>query len=63
MADAWFVPREASAYAKVSAATLKRAVKAGTLQAFRVNGGRLLRYRREDLDAWLAASPVQEKRS
>lgn len=57
----WFTPREASAYAKVCPMTLKRAVKAGTLQAYRINGGRLLRYRREDLDAWLAASPVQEK--
>jgi excisionase family DNA binding protein len=59
----WFTPREASDYAKVNPITLKRAVKAGTLQAFRVNGGRLLRYRQEDLDAWLATSPVQEKRS
>ena len=56
----WFTPREASDYAKVTPITLKRAVKAGTLQAFRVNGGRLLRYRRDDLDAWLSLAPVEK---
>lgn len=61
--SAWLTPREASDYARVNPITLKRAVQAGKLQAFRINGGRLLRYRREDLDAWLAASPVVEKRS
>ena len=50
MANAWLTPREASDYARVTPITLKRAVNAGTLPAFRVNGGRLLRYRREDLD-------------
>jgi excisionase family DNA binding protein len=58
MANAWLTPREASDYARVNPITLKRAVKAGTLQAFRVNSGRLLRYRREDLDAWLSLAPV-----
>jgi excisionase family DNA binding protein len=58
MHSAWLTPREASDYARVNPITLKRAVKAGTLQAFRVNGGRLLRYRREDLDAWLSLAPV-----
>ena len=57
----WFTPREASDYAKVTPITLKRAVKAGTLQAFRVNGGRLLRYRRNVIDQWLATSPAAEK--
>jgi excisionase family DNA binding protein len=58
VANAWLTPREASDYARVNPITLKRAVQAGTLQAFRVNGGRLLRYRREDLDAWLSLAPV-----
>jgi excisionase family DNA binding protein len=61
--SAWLTPREASDYARVNPVTLKRAVKAGRLQAFRINGGRLLRYRREDIDQWLAAAPVVEKAS
>ena len=59
--NAWLTPREASDYARVNPVTLKRAVKAGKLQAFRINGGRLLRYRREDLDAWLSLAPVAKE--
>jgi excisionase family DNA binding protein len=54
----WLTPREAAEYARVNPVTLKRAVKAGKLNAFRINDGRLVRYRREDLDQWLASAPV-----
>lgn len=57
----WLTPKQAAEHAKVNPITLRRAVKAGTLPAFRVNGGRLLRFRGADIDQWLAASPVQEK--
>jgi excisionase family DNA binding protein len=58
----WFTPKQAAEHAKVNPITLRRAVKAGTLPAYRVNGGRLLRFRAEDINQWLAASPVVEKR-
>lgn len=59
----WLTPKEAEAYAKCDVATLRRAVKAGRLQAFRVNGGARVRFRAEDIDQWLASSPVWEKQS
>ncbi|HEY7500235.1 MAG TPA: helix-turn-helix domain-containing protein [Vicinamibacterales bacterium] len=55
----WFTPAEAASYARVNVVTLRRAVRAGQLRAFRVNAGRNLRFRRSDLDAWLASSPVE----
>ena len=54
----WLTPKQAAEHAKVNPITLRRAVNAGTLPAYRVNGGRLLRFRVEDLDTWLSASPV-----
>lgn len=47
VASAWLTAAEAAAYAKVNAVTLRRAVKAGYLPAFRVNGGRHVRFRIE----------------
>lgn len=54
----WLTPKLAAAYCHVDAVTLRRAVKRGALQAFRVNGGRSVRFRVQDLDLWLSAHPV-----
>jgi len=55
----WLKPREAAEYCRVDPVTLRRAVAAGRLQAFRIDGGRHVRFRVEDLDAWLSSSPVE----
>jgi excisionase family DNA binding protein len=57
----WLTPAEAATYARVNVVTLRRAVRAGKLIAFKVNAGRNLRFRRSDLDAWLASSPVEAR--
>jgi excisionase family DNA binding protein len=54
----WLTAREAAVYVRVDVVTLRRAVKAGRLQSFRLNCGRHIRFRVEDLDRWLAATPV-----
>jgi len=59
----WFSPKEAADHCRCDVATLRRAVRRGTLQAYRVNGGRRVRFRVEDLDRWLTAAPVNEVRS
>ena len=59
----WLSPKLAAAYVKLDEVTLRRAVQAGKLLAFRVNGGKRVRYRAEDLDRWLASSPVAAERS
>lgn len=53
VAASWFTPREAAAYTRCDVATLRRAVKAGRLRAYRVNGGHRVRFHQTDLDAWL----------
>jgi excisionase family DNA binding protein len=57
----WLTAREAGEYARVSTATLRRAVRRGALRAFRVNNGFRVRFRAEDLDSWLAANPVPQQ--
>ena len=59
----WFSPKEAAEYCRCDVATLRRAVRAKRLQAYRVNGGRRVRFRVADLDRWLEATPVNEGRS
>lgn len=59
----WLTAAEAASYARVDRVTLRRAIKSGKLTAYRVNGGRNVRFRQQDLDAWLLASPVQEAQS
>lgn len=54
----WFSPKEAATYCRCDVATLRRAVRAGRLVAFNVNGGRHVRFRVVDLDRWLTASPI-----
>ena len=63
MTTVWLTPKQAAEHAKVNPITLRRAVKAGTLPAYRVNCGRLLRFRAGDIDQWLATSPVVKERS
>ena len=53
----WHTYKTAAAYLQIRPITLKRAVDAGKLRAFRLQ--RAVRFRLEDLDAWLTASPVQ----
>lgn len=47
--------REASTYARLDAVTLRRAVRRGQLRAWLVNGGSRIRYRAEDVDAYLTS--------
>jgi excisionase family DNA binding protein len=58
----WLSPKQAAEYASVDVVTLRRAAQRGTLKAYRIENGRLLRYRVEDLDAWLSLSPVEVTR-
>ena len=60
---AWLSLPRAAKYAELSEATLRRAIKAGALRAFRVNNARLLRFRTKDLDAYLSASVVEGRSS
>ena len=55
----WVTRREAAAYTKLTVATLSRAVSAGKLPAYRINGRKHVRFRIADLDAYLSASPVE----
>lgn len=56
----WLTPKLSSAHTKCNVITLRRAVKAGKLQAFRVNGGGgRVRFRAADLDRWLASYPAK----
>jgi excisionase family DNA binding protein len=56
MTTPWLKIQEAAAYAKVSEPTIRREVRGGRLAAYRVGGRKCLRFRVEDLDAWLSAS-------
>jgi len=49
----WLTIEEAAAYLRVSDRTIRRGLKAGAIKAYRVAGRRDLRFRREDLDAFL----------
>lgn len=62
MTSAWLTPKLAAAYCHVEPVTLRRAVQRGALVAFRINGGRSVRYRVVDLDRWLSAHPVEVPR-
>jgi excisionase family DNA binding protein len=49
----WMTIDQAAAYVRCSAVTLRREVKGGRLAAYRVGGRKALRFRPQDLDAWL----------
>jgi excisionase family DNA binding protein len=50
----WMTSREAAEYARCSVRTLTRAAAAGALKQHRQT--RAIRYRRDELDAWMTAS-------
>jgi excisionase family DNA binding protein len=57
----WLTVLAASEVCAVSVPTLRREIEAGRLQAYRIGVGRLIRIRRDDLDAWLSArGPMRE---
>jgi len=58
--EIWLTRRDAAAYARVSEATIGREVRRGRLRHARVGGRRMLRFRRDWIDDWLAAAPVEE---
>ena len=60
--DAWLRLPEAAQLVQLHPATLRRAIRDGTLRAARVGGRRSIRIRRTWLDAWLERSttPVEE---
>ena len=49
--------RDVMIYSRVSEKTIRRAIGAGRLRAFKLPGG--LRFRFEDVDAWLESYAVQ----
>ena len=49
----WLNIDEAATYLRVSERTMRRAVAHSEVKAYRVGGRRDLRFRREDLDAYL----------
>jgi excisionase family DNA binding protein len=49
--------RDVAAYTGVSEKTIRRAIRGGRLRAFKLPGG--LRFRVEDVDAWLESYLVQ----
>jgi excisionase family DNA binding protein len=57
----WLTRRDAAAYARVSEATIGREVRRGRLRHARVGGRRMLRFRRDWIDDWLAAAEPAEE--
>jgi excisionase family DNA binding protein len=55
--DQWFGSREAAAYLRCSARTLRRAYVEGRLEVARSDGSRRVRFRREWLDAYAQGQP------
>ena len=53
----WLTFKEAAAYTKLAQITLRRAMRAGALRAFKLR--KVVRFRQNDLDAWLSTTPVE----
>ena len=53
----WFTVAEAARYARVSASTLRRAIKRNRLVAFRI--GSAIRLQRNDVVRWLRSTPTK----
>jgi excisionase family DNA binding protein len=60
MTTPWLKIDEAAAYARVSEPTIRRELKGGRLKAYRVGGKKALRFRVEDVDAWLLSFMVPQ---
>jgi excisionase family DNA binding protein len=55
----WLTCKEASVRAHVCRLTLRRAVAAGEIPAYRIGRGRKhIRFRLADVDAWVSAEPI-----
>ena len=52
---------DAARYARLSVASVSRAIRSGRLAAFRVAGGRAVRLHRDDVDAWLRLTSTRER--
>jgi excisionase family DNA binding protein len=61
-ASPWLDVDSAATYAAVSITTIRRAIKSGGLKAYRVQGGRLLRLRALDVDAWIEGAAPRVSR-
>lgn len=49
----WMTIDQAAEYVRCSSVTLRREVKGGRLAGYRVGGRKALRFRPQDLDAWM----------
>jgi len=54
----WLRLADAAAESLFSISHLRRAIRSGSLRAFRAPGGRELRILRDDLTTWLRSDPV-----
>lgn len=64
LAGGWGDINDAAAYAKCSTVTISREIRRGRLSAYRVGGRKLIRLKREHVDAWMVrqAEPVLYRR-
>ena len=60
MTTPWLKIREAAEYARVSEPTIRRESAGGRRKAYRVGGKKALRFRVEDVDAWLLSHQVPQ---
>lgn len=56
--ERWLTRRDAAEHARLSEATIGREARRGRLRCVKVGGRRVLRFRREWIDEWLARDPM-----
>ena len=56
----WMTRADAARYARLSVASISRAIRTGRLRAYRIAAGRAVRLHRMDVDGWLRARLVRE---
>ena len=61
MRDRFCTVAEVAEYTHVSELTIRRAIAAGRLRAYRINGGRSLRLKLQDADLWLAGENARAR--
>lgn len=60
----WMSLAQVAAYTQLSLPTLRRAIRSGRLEAYRINGGRIYRVRLEAVEAYLRSftgGPTEEE--
>ena len=57
----WMTRADAARYARLSVASISRAIRTGRLRAYRIAGGRAIRLHRDDLDRWLRSRSTLEQ--